>query len=112
ETADRGQRGSQLVAGVRDEPAHSLLGPVRRRLGFLARVEGRLDLAQHDVQRPPEAADLGAGSRSGTRRSRWPSAMASAVSSISSSGLRLARTAATPTSARMSTMTPPTIMSK
>ena len=61
ETADRGQRGSQLVAGVRDEPAHSLLGPVRRRLGFLARVEGRLDLAQHDVQRPPEAADLGAG---------------------------------------------------
>ena len=48
------------MAGVRDEPAHPLLGPVRRRLGFLARVEGRLDLAQHAVQRPPEAADLGA----------------------------------------------------
>ena len=38
--------------------------------------------------------------------------MASAVSSISSSGLRFARTAATPTIARTSTMTAPTIMSK
>ena len=33
---------------------------MRRRLGFLPRVEGGLDLAQHDVQRPAEAADLGA----------------------------------------------------
>src|SRR5262249_56209934 len=35
ETADRGQRGSQLVAGVRDEPAHPLLGARRRPLRFL-----------------------------------------------------------------------------
>ena len=48
------------MAGVGDEPPHPLLGAVRRRLGLLARVEGGLDLAQHDVQRPAEAADLGA----------------------------------------------------
>ena len=52
EAADRGQRRAQLVAGVGDETPHPFLGLVRRRLGFLPRVEGGLDLAQHDVQRP------------------------------------------------------------
>ena len=60
EAADRGQRGAELVTGVGHEPPHPLLGVVRRRLGLLPGVEGRLDLAQHDVQRPAEAADLGA----------------------------------------------------
>ena len=59
EAADRGQRRAQLVAGVRDEPPHPLLGLVRRRLRFLPVVEGGLDLAQHPVQRPAQAADLG-----------------------------------------------------
>ena len=48
------------MAGVRDEPAHPLLGLVRRRLGLLPGVECGLDLAQHRIQRPAEAADLGA----------------------------------------------------
>ena len=45
------------------------------------------------------------GSRSGTRRFRWPSAMSSAVSSISTSGRRFARTTATPTIVRTNRMT-------
>ena len=60
EAADRGQRRAQLVAGIGDETPHPFLRLVRRRLGFLPRMEGGLDLAQHDVQRPAEAAYLGA----------------------------------------------------
>ena len=44
------------------------------------------------------------GSRSGTRRDRSPAAMARAVSSMSVSGRRLARTMATPTTASATTM--------
>ncbi|HLI39149.1 MAG TPA: hypothetical protein VKV80_17685 [Streptosporangiaceae bacterium] len=40
------------------------------------------------------------GSWSGTRLSRWPAAICPAVSSISSSGRRLARTTAAPAIAR------------
>ncbi len=45
-----------------------------------------------------------AGSWSGTRRDRSPAAMARAVFSMSVSGRRLARTMATPTTARATTM--------
>ena len=51
--ADRGQRRAQLVRGVGEEPAQPPLP--RRALG-----EGRLDLHQHRVQGPSQAADLGA----------------------------------------------------
>jgi hypothetical protein len=51
---DGGQRRAQLVAGVGHEAAQPVLG--RRPL-----AEGRLDLAQHGVQRQPEPADLGVG---------------------------------------------------
>ncbi len=51
--ADRGERRAQLVRGVGEEPAQPPLP--RRALG-----EGRLDLHQHRVQGPSQAADLGA----------------------------------------------------
>ena len=57
--AHRGERGAQLVAGVRDELAHPLLGPPGRRLGPGPGLERRLDLGQHRVQRPAEPPHLG-----------------------------------------------------
>ena len=50
------------------------------------------------IERPSRPTSV-RGSRSGTRRSRWPAAMSSAVSSMSSSGRRLLRTTAMPTMA-------------
>ena len=51
--AHRGERRPQLVRRVRDEAA-------QLPLGRLARLERRLDLAEHRVQRQPEPPDLGA----------------------------------------------------
>ncbi len=50
---DGGERRPELVGGIRDEPAEPLLG------GGLG-VEGRLDPAEHRVEREPQPPDLGA----------------------------------------------------
>ncbi len=46
------------MARVGDELAHLLLRPPGRSLGPGPRLKGSLNLAQHDVQRPAEPADL------------------------------------------------------
>jgi hypothetical protein len=51
--AHRGERGLELVGGV----PHELAQPP---LGLAPLGEGLLDAAQHDVERPAQAADLGA----------------------------------------------------
>lgn len=51
-TADRGERRTQLVAGVRDELAHPCLA-------LLAGVQGRTDVTQHPVEGGTDLADLG-----------------------------------------------------
>ena len=50
-SADRGDRGSELVRSIADEPAQPLFG--RPLL-----IEGRLDLAEHRVQREAQASDF------------------------------------------------------
>lgn len=50
-TADRGKWGTQFVARVRDELAHS-------RLAGVARGQCACDAVQHRVERRPELADL------------------------------------------------------
>ena len=63
------------------------------------------------IDRPSRPTSV-RGSRSGTRRSRCPAAIASAVSSMSSSGRRLVRTTATLTTPRPSMITRLTITSR
>jgi len=60
EAPDGGQRGAQLVAGVRDEAAHPLLRAARGRLRGGPCAEGGLDLGEHAVERRAEPPDLGA----------------------------------------------------
>ncbi len=57
---DRGQWSAQLVAGVADKPSHAFLGRACLGLGILAIAEGRLDLAQHRVERLRQPSHLGA----------------------------------------------------
>src|SRR6185437_5923127 len=99
------------MAGVGHEPPHPLLGVVRRRLGLLPGVEGRLDLAQHDVQRPAEAADLGAGITLGHAAVQVAVGDLTRGLLMSTSGRRLARTTAMMARVRMSSMARPTISS-
>ncbi|EYT79915.1 hypothetical protein CF54_28525 [Streptomyces sp. Tu 6176] len=51
--ADRGERGAQLVAGVRDELADP-------RLAALPCVQGAVDVVEHAVEREADLSDLGA----------------------------------------------------
>ena len=60
ESADRGQRGAQLVAGVGDEPAHPFLGHAGVVGRGLRRRHRALDLGEHAVERQRQPADLGA----------------------------------------------------
>ena len=61
--ADRGQRGAQFVAGVRDEAAHAFLGPQGTRLAVRSRQVGGLDAGQHHIQRFGQPPDLGVSGR-------------------------------------------------
>ena len=60
EAPDRGQRGSQLMAGIGHELPHPLLRPAGGQLGRGAGRERRLDLGQHGIERPAQPPDLGA----------------------------------------------------
>lgn len=55
-----GDRGAEFVGGVGHEAAHARLRGPQPPLRGDAGGEGRLDAAEHDVERPGEPADLGA----------------------------------------------------
>ena len=94
--ADGGERGSQLVRGIRDEPPELALGRLERAQRGVALGHRLLDVREHRVEREPEPADLGALVERSTRRERSPAAIASAVLPIASSGRSATRTTQSP----------------
>ena len=60
------------MRGVRDELPHPLLGPSGAALGLGPGPEGRLDLAEHRVQRAAEPAQLGTRFAVATLELRYP----------------------------------------
>jgi hypothetical protein len=59
QSADRRQRGAQLVAGVSDELPHPVFGSQRPCLALRARLVRDLDPAEHGVQGISQPADFG-----------------------------------------------------